>query len=127
MTDFFREAVFLSETCENNPRSALRSVQWTTNPPLAVLKNGQQLFLATSRAVPKVLRNLKSNFKRAEDDKMDSPDVEAENLTQNPKRSFQKNPRVLKIFIRNSGAENGCVNFMDAWKNALFLQENPCP
>ena len=29
-----------------------------------------------------------------------------------------KNPRV-----RNSGAGNGCVNFMDAWKNAFFLQE----
>ena len=35
----------------------------------------------------------------------------------------QKNPRVHKIFVRNSGAGNGCVNFMDAWKNALFLQE----
>ena len=37
----------------------------------------------------------------------------------------QKNPRVRKIFVRNSGAGNGCVNFMDAWKNALFLQEKP--
>ena len=35
----------------------------------------------------------------------------------------QKNPRVRKIFVRNSGAGNGCVNFMDAWKNAFFLQE----
>ena len=32
-------------------------------------------------------------------------------------------PRVRKIFVRNSG--NGCINFMDAWKNALFLQEKP--
>ena len=38
---------------------------------------------------------------------------------------FQKNPRVRKIFVRNSGAgKNLCVNFMDAWKNAFFLQEN---
>ena len=37
----------------------------------------------------------------------------------------QKNPRVHKIFVRNSGARSGCVNFMDAWKNALFLQEKP--
>ena len=39
----------------------------------------------------------------------------------------QKNPRVRKIRVRNSGAGNGCANFMDAWKNASFLQEKPCP
>ena len=39
----------------------------------------------------------------------------------------QKNPRVRKIFVRDSGAGNGCANFMDAWKNASVLQENPCP
>ena len=33
---------------------------------------------------------------------------------------IQKNPRVRKIFVRNSGAGNGCVNFMDAWKNSFF-------
>ena len=37
----------------------------------------------------------------------------------------QKNPRVRKFFVRNSGAGNGCVNFMDTWKNAFFLQEKP--
>ena len=37
--------------------------------------------------------------------------------------NFQKNPRVRKNFVRNSGAGNGCINFMDAWKNAFFLQE----
>ena len=38
----------------------------------------------------------------------------------------QKNPfSVRKIFARNSGAGNGCANFMDAWKNAFFLQERP--
>ena len=37
----------------------------------------------------------------------------------------QKNPRVRKIFVRNSGAGSGCANFMDAWKNAFFLQEKP--
>ena len=40
---------------------------------------------------------------------------------------FQKNPRVRKIRVRNSGAGNGCANFMDTWKNAFFLQEKPCP
>ena len=39
----------------------------------------------------------------------------------------QKNPRVRKIGVRNSGAGNGRVNFMDAWKNAFFLQEKPMP
>ena len=39
----------------------------------------------------------------------------------------QKNPRVHKIGVRNSGAGNGCANFMDTWKNAFFLQEKPCP
>ena len=43
------------------------------------------------------------------------------------KAIVQKNPRVRKIRVRNSGARNGCANFMDAWKNAFFLQENPCP
>ena len=38
---------------------------------------------------------------------------------------FQKKPRVGKISVRNSGAGNGCANFMGAWKNALFLQEKP--
>ena len=38
---------------------------------------------------------------------------------------YQKNPRVRKIFVRNSGAGNGCVNFMDAWKNAFSLEEKP--
>ena len=37
----------------------------------------------------------------------------------------QKNPRVHKICVRNSGAGNGCANFMDTWKNAFFLQEKP--
>ena len=29
------------------------------------------------------------------------------------------------MFVRNSGAGNGCANFMGAWKNAFFLQEKP--
>ena len=29
---------------------------------------------------------------------------------------IQKNPRVRKIRVRDSGAGNGCTNFMDAWK-----------
>ena len=40
---------------------------------------------------------------------------------------YQKSPRVRKIRVRNSGAGNGCTNFMDTWKNAFFLQENLCP
>ena len=39
----------------------------------------------------------------------------------------QKDPCVRKFFVRYSGAGNGCVYFMDAWKNAFFLQEKPCP
>ena len=38
---------------------------------------------------------------------------------------YQKNPHVRKILVRNSGAGNGCANFMDTWKNAFFLQEKP--
>ena len=33
---------------------------------------------------------------------------------------FQKNPRVRKIRVRNSGAGNGCANFMDTWKKCLL-------
>ena len=36
-----------------------------------------------------------------------------------------ENPRVRQIFVRNSGAGNGCVNFMDAWNNAFLPQEKP--
>ena len=32
----------------------------------------------------------------------------------------QKNPRVRKIRVRNSGAGNGCANFMDAWKKCVL-------
>ena len=28
---------------------------------------------------------------------------------------YQKNPRVRKIFVRNSGVGNGCANVMGAW------------
>ena len=41
--------------------------------------------------------------------------------------NVQKNPHVRKIRVRNSGAGNGCANFMDTQKNAFLLQENPCP
>ena len=41
---------------------------------------------------------------------------------------FQKNPRVRKIRVRNSGAGKGCANFMDAWKNCvLSAGKPPCP
>ena len=33
----------------------------------------------------------------------------------------------VKYFARNSGAGNGCANFMGAWKDVCFLQEIPCP
>ena len=32
---------------------------------------------------------------------------------------IRKNLRVCKIFVRNSGAGNGCANFMDAWKKCV--------
>ena len=39
-------------------------------------------------------------------------------------KAFRKILVSVKIFVRNSGAGNGCANFMGAWKNAFFLQEN---
>ena len=41
------------------------------------------------------------------------------------KKKNQKNPRVRKMFVWNSGAGNGCANFVGGWKNAFFLQEKP--
>ena len=38
---------------------------------------------------------------------------------------FRKILVSVKFSVRNSGAGNGCINFMDAWKNALCLQEKP--
>ena len=32
----------------------------------------------------------------------------------------QKNPRVRKMFVRNSGAGNGCADFMDTWKKCVL-------
>ena len=40
-------------------------------------------------------------------------------------RKFQKNPRVRKIRVRNSGAGNGCANFMDAWKKCVLSAGKP--
>ena len=37
---------------------------------------------------------------------------------------FRKILVSVKFFVRNSGAGNGCANFMGAWKNVFFLQEN---
>ena len=43
-------------------------------------------------------------------------------------RKYQKNPRVRKIRVRNSGAGNGCTHFMDAWKKCVHSAgKNPCP
>ena len=48
-----------------------------------------------------------------------------------PERSgptnYQKNPRVHKIFVRNSGAGNGCANFMGTWKNCDLSAGKPMP
>ena len=38
---------------------------------------------------------------------------------------FQKNPRVRKICVRNSGAGNGCANFMDTWKKCVLSAGKP--
>ena len=53
------------------------------------------------------------------------PKLIPENIFPDPLLLIQKNPRVRKIVVRNSGAGNGCANFMGAWKNAFFLQEEP--
>ena len=37
----------------------------------------------------------------------------------------QKKPRVRKIRVRNSGAGNGCANFMDAWKKCVLSAGKP--
>ena len=37
----------------------------------------------------------------------------------------QKNPRVRKIRVRNSGAGNGCTNFMDAWRKCVLSAGKP--
>ena len=37
----------------------------------------------------------------------------------------QKNPRVRKIRVCNSGAGNGCANFMDAWKKCVLSAGKP--
>ena len=33
----------------------------------------------------------------------------------------------VTFFVRDSGAGNGCPNFMDTWKNEFSLQEKPMP
>ena len=38
---------------------------------------------------------------------------------------IQKNPRVRKIRVRNSGAGNGCANFMDTWKKCVLSAGKP--
>ena len=38
---------------------------------------------------------------------------------------FQKNPRVRKIRVRNSGAGNDCANFMDTWKKCILSAGKP--
>ena len=38
-------------------------------------------------------------------------------------RLFRKILVSVKFFVRNSGAGNGCANFMGPWKNAFFLQD----
>ena len=41
-------------------------------------------------------------------------------------KPFQKNPlSVRKIRVRNSGAGNGCANFMDAWKKCVLSAGKP--
>ena len=38
--------------------------------------------------------------------------------------NLQKNPRVHKIFVCNSGAGNGRANFTGTWHYCFLLQEN---
>ena len=42
-----------------------------------------------------------------------------------PKKRIRKSLVSVQFFVRNSGAGNGCANFMGGWKNAFFLQEKP--
>ena len=55
---------------------------------------------------------------------LDGPAIRNRELGQFARIDFcQKNPRVRKIRVRNSGAGNGCANFTGAWNHAFFLQE----
>ena len=43
-----------------------------------------------------------------------------------PNSFYQKNPfSVRKIRVRNSGAGNGCANFMDTWKKCVLSEGKP--
>ena len=42
-----------------------------------------------------------------------------------PAFQVQKNPSVHKISVRNSGAGNGCANFMGTWKNGVLSAGKP--
>ena len=50
-----------------------------------------------------------------------------EGPTRKPRHAsvFQKNPRVRKIRVRNSGAGNGCAIFMDAWQKCALSAGKP--
>ena len=68
-----------------------------------------------------------SEFPRASGNSLDFPEFHPTSLevprrlSQNfcREKLYQKNPRVRKIFVRNSGAGNGCANLMDAWKKSV--------
>ena len=42
-------------------------------------------------------------------------------------RLNQKNPRVHKMFVRNSGAGHDRANFMGMWKNCVLSAGKPMP
>ena len=50
------------------------------------------------------------------------------NLTLTPNSNFRKILVSIKFCIRNSGAGDGCANFMGAWKNFFHSAgKPPCP
>ena len=56
-------------------------------------------------------------------DPKDPPQIQKYQDT--PRLHKFENPRVRNFSARNSGAGNGCANFMGAWFFWLFLLENP--
>ena len=47
------------------------------------------------------------------------------NIISEKKKTKKKKPRVREIRVRNSGAGNGCANFMDTWKKCLLSAGKP--
>ena len=71
------------------------------------------------------LVTLSPTHNQGEPQEVSSEKINTEDLMNPLDFNFQKNPRVHKIFVGNSGAGNGCANFMGTWKNCIFSAGKP--